>query len=82
MAQWQYIQITDNEETLAVLVIEMFIVFIYNSLTSIWGKMNSHNTHLIVSAVPLGRLRFHYVNDNEYENDIFVCWHHHFLCSS
>ena len=30
----------------------------------------------------IGRLRFHYDNDNEYENEIFVCWHHHFLCSS
>ena len=22
----------------------------------------------------IGRLRFHYDNDNEYENEIFVCW--------
>ena len=29
-----------------------------------------------------GRLRFHYDNDNEHENDSFVCWHHHFLFSS
>ena len=32
--------------------------------------------------ITIGRLRFHYDNDNEYENEIFVCWHHHFLCSS
>ena len=33
-------------------------------------------------TVIVGRLRFHYENDKEYENEIFVCWHHHFLCSS
>ena len=40
-------------------------------------KYVNHN-FLVTNVRPIGRLRFHYDNDNEYENEILVCWHHHF----
>ena len=56
--------------------------FLYNkSIIFDFEKLSIENSLICVRAVLwLGRLRFHYDNDNEYENEI-VCLDHHFLCS-